>query len=104
MDDGTGAQAWREVPPARAPEGGAWTPPADTGEGRDGAAARVDAILNDCGATMTRSRDLLRPLARQAAALESDLTGRTEHDADYLRVLRAYEGTLKTLRQTARNR
>jgi hypothetical protein len=60
---------------------------------------RVDRILADCGARTAAARDLLEPLARQAAALEVDLSGRTEHDQDYVRVLRAYESALKALRQ-----
>jgi hypothetical protein len=105
MNESSNSGAWQEIPPACPP----WMPPAaaevpDKGKGKDKAAARVDAILSDCGAWGHGGRDLLRPLARQAAELESDLASRTEHDADYTRVLSAYEGALKTLRQVARGR
>lgn len=108
MNESTNLGAWQEIPPASAPACPPWTPPADAAEvpdeGKDGTAARVDAILSDCGAWGHGGRDLLRPLARQAAELEADLAGRTEHDAEYTRVLSAYEGALKTLRQVARGR
>jgi hypothetical protein len=108
MNESTNPGAWQEIPPACPP----WMPPADAdeasgegkGKGKDGTAARVDAILKNCGAWGREGRNLLRPLARQAAELEADLASRTEHDADYTRVLSAYEGALKTLRQMAGGR
>lgn len=108
MNESTNPGAWQEIPPASAPACPPWTPPADADEapdeGKDGTAARVDAILRDCGARGREDRNLLRPLARQAAELEADLAGRTLHDTSYTRVLSAYEGALKTLRQMAQGR
>lgn len=64
--------------------------------------SRESEILSDCGVRSPATRDLLRPLARQVAALEVDLSGRTAHDAEYLRLLKAYESALQTLRRSCR--
>jgi hypothetical protein len=65
---------------------------------------RTEAILHDCGVRLPGRRDLLLPLARQIVALEVDLSGRTFHDAEYCRLLKAYESALQALRKVGGSR
>lgn len=65
---------------------------------------RANKILDDCGVRIAGRRDLLMPLARQVAALEVDLGGRTAHDAEFIRLLSAYESALRALRKASTGR
>lgn len=47
----------------------------------------------------TRKRDLLRPLAKQIAAMEEDLKQSKVRDAKYFALLKAYRDTLTTFKK-----
>jgi hypothetical protein len=49
--------------------------------------------------TRTRKRDLLRPLAKQIAAMEADLKQSKVRDAKYFALLKAYRDTLTTFKK-----
>ena len=72
---------------------------------------RTEEILDECGLVgeyldlddgelkKCDRRNLLRPLAREVAAMESDLRRCRLRDTKYFRILKAYEQALTTLRK-----
>lgn len=72
---------------------------------------RAEEILDNCGLVgeyldvedgefrVHDRRNLLRPLAREIAALETDLKRCTIRNDKYFRTLKAYEGALAALKK-----
>lgn len=72
---------------------------------------RAEEILDNCGLAgeyldvedgvfrVHDRRNLLRPLAQEIATMEVDLKQRRLRDAQYFRILKAYESALTTLKK-----